>query len=114
MKPNPTDEMLLVIALQLEAMETNMMWAQAESPDKNPASYSNGRYMGIRRGLTMAAEILRAEHKAMNSEVDPILHITIIDRPCPACQAKPGEPCTKATDTGRTPVAWTHYARTRG
>lgn len=32
-------------------------------------------------------------------------------RPCPACYARPGEPCTTPTDTGRRNVGWFHYAR---
>lgn len=30
---------------------------------------------------------------------------------CPACLARPGEPCTQATDTGRKPVTWFHVSR---
>ena len=30
---------------------------------------------------------------------------------CPACNAKPLEPCTRPTDTGRANVAWFHYVR---
>ena len=30
---------------------------------------------------------------------------------CPVCQAKPGEPCTAATSTGRRPVTWYHSGR---
>lgn len=31
---------------------------------------------------------------------------------CPACQARPGQPCTQPTDTSRRPVTWEHSART--
>jgi hypothetical protein len=34
-----------------------------------------------------------------------------LDRPCPTCQAKPGDPCTRPVDDGRVPVAWHHLAR---
>jgi hypothetical protein len=30
---------------------------------------------------------------------------------CPACQAKPGEPCHVPTDNGRRNVGWYHLAR---
>lgn len=30
---------------------------------------------------------------------------------CPNCQARPGEPCTQPTDTGRRNVSWFHMAR---
>lgn len=30
---------------------------------------------------------------------------------CPACQAKPGQPCTRPTDTGRVAVNWFHLRR---
>jgi len=34
-----------------------------------------------------------------------------LSRPCPVCQAKPGEPCTTPTDTGRRPIRGFHLAR---
>lgn len=34
-----------------------------------------------------------------------------IRRSCPVCQAKPFEPCTIPTNTGREPVRWFHLAR---
>lgn len=33
------------------------------------------------------------------------------DRACPVCQARPGQPCTQPTDTGRRPVTWFHLNR---
>lgn len=30
---------------------------------------------------------------------------------CPNCQARPGEPCTQPTDTGRVAVPWFHLSR---
>lgn len=36
------------------------------------------------------------------------------DRPCPACQARAGEPCTQPTNTARKPVSWFHLARETG
>lgn len=30
---------------------------------------------------------------------------------CPNCNSQPGKACTQPTDTGRSPVAWFHYAR---
>lgn len=30
---------------------------------------------------------------------------------CPNCQARPGEPCTQPTTTGRRPVTRFHYGR---
>lgn len=36
---------------------------------------------------------------------------TVLAVSCPNCQAKPGEPCTQPTDTGRRPVAFVHSAR---
>lgn len=30
---------------------------------------------------------------------------------CPNCQARPGEPCTQPTETGRKKVTWTHLSR---
>lgn len=32
---------------------------------------------------------------------------------CPACNAKPGKPCTVPTDTGRRAVNWLHLARVK-
>lgn len=37
--------------------------------------------------------------------------VTPLEVGCPACQAKPGEPCTQPTDTGRRSVRWYHHAR---
>lgn len=34
-----------------------------------------------------------------------------ITRPCPACQARAGMPCTVPTDNARRPVKWFHLAR---
>lgn len=31
--------------------------------------------------------------------------------PCPACFAKPGDKCTRPTDTGRVDVSWVHLSR---
>jgi hypothetical protein len=33
------------------------------------------------------------------------------DVPCTACSARPGQPCTVPTDTGRRDVTWVHHAR---
>lgn len=35
-----------------------------------------------------------------------------IDVVCPACNARPGKPCTAPTDTSRRPVGWMHASRT--
>lgn len=37
--------------------------------------------------------------------------LRILERSCPVCQAKPMEPCTVATNTGRRPVRWFHLDR---
>lgn len=34
-----------------------------------------------------------------------------MNNPCPACNAKPGNPCTTPTNTGRRDVKWIHSAR---
>lgn len=37
--------------------------------------------------------------------------IATIDTTCPNCQARPGQPCTAPTNTGRRDVKWFHSAR---
>lgn len=39
------------------------------------------------------------------------MSVPAIDIACPNCQALPGEPCTRATDTTRRPIKWFHLAR---
>jgi hypothetical protein len=42
---------------------------------------------------------------------EPIILTGPITRVCPACNAKPGQPCTQPTDTSRRNVSWFHYPR---
>lgn len=42
----------------------------------------------------------------------PLAQPEPIDTVCPACNARPGKPCTAPTDTSRRPVGWMHASRT--
>jgi len=37
--------------------------------------------------------------------------VTPLEVACPACNARPGRPCTAPTDAARRPVTWFHFAR---
>jgi hypothetical protein len=54
---------------------------------------------------TEAAPPVEKEREATTLVVAPI------EIECPACQAKPGEPCTQPNDNGRKPVRWFHLSR---
>lgn len=97
------------VDLKLKDVRHGDMASHVKGFDPRPVGYCNGSSVWLifpGGDLSGPFPVANYTFYRMEEEVGSPLEVS-----CPACQAKPGEPCTQATNVTRVRVNWFHLAR---